>query len=188
MSRVFALIASCALVGLACDNLLTDLIEGPGTFTATVTGDVTSEFSGRAVFGDVELSGGGTAFAVALISSDTVDGEPSDLIVFLDEGERDIGEGTNALLEYRAWSDTTEFGTLRPPFAIYVNPNEPDVGLTAYSEGGEIELSEASTDRFAGSFDFPAQMLLITSTSTDTIAVQATGSFDAIPGDPQSAF
>ena len=182
-------ILSFALMALVACGGDPTTVEGPGTFSATITGGADDEFSGRAVFGTTEQATGDSALVLSLISTDSINERPDHAILLVDPGARDLATGTNPLLNYHEWTDTSSTQEVSVPYGIYADPQGWDgAGITAVSGGGEVSLTEMNGERITGTFDFPVLGILVRNTGVDTFSARLTGSFEAIPGTPETQF
>lgn len=185
--RLSVLVALLATAVVACNETGTDL-EGPGTFDAEVTGELETSINGSAIYGPSSGTASGAGFVLSLISRETSGGRPRQVILFVDEGGEQPEVGTTVLLDEHAWSETALEETFPPDlYAIFANFVGDLVPLYT-STGGELVVTESTGSRLRGSFDFPARFIHETDTSTDTLDVVVSGTFEALPGTPEIAF
>jgi hypothetical protein len=172
----------------ACNDSSTD-IEGPGTFDAEVTGEVTATVNGSAVFGQAAATESGNGFVLSLVSrKQTGSGRPEQVVVFIHEAAERPPVGTLDLLDMTAWRDTAAVNTYPAgPYGLFVDFTGALVPIYS-SAGGELSITESTETRLAGTFQFPGEVLVTTESGTDTLEVQVTGSFEAVAGTPAVSF
>jgi len=167
MNRVARILAvTLAAAALACGDSTTPVNQG--SFTASITGDLTASLTGRAVFG-VATQGTNQGFVIALErqGSSQLD---RDVIVTGRLNTQRPGEGTYPIVSCSGGCDADEFDA---GYVFYRTSG--DSGLFI-SESGTLTITASSTDTIAGTMSFSATSL----TGLDQITV--TASFTAVPG------
>jgi hypothetical protein len=145
----------------------------PGTFQASVTGDLTLSLSGGAVFGTL-TEGGSSGFAIALVRG--VLGQSNSDVAY-------IGRDNNtapAAGDYPIHSATCGSCTADDFTGAYLH----QVSLAEFgafvSDTGAFTITSASADTLRGTFAFSASLLIGSGVSADSVRLE--GSFTAVAG------
>jgi hypothetical protein len=168
MNRVVRILAlTLAAVILACGDSSNP--SNQGSFTASITGDLTSSLTGRAVFG-VGTQGSNQGFVIALErqGSSQID---RDVIVVGRLNTQRPGEGTYPIVSCAGGAcgnDDFDAG-----YVFYRTSGESGLFL---SESGTLTITESSAEQIVGTMTFDAPSAL----SMDQITI--TASFTAVPG------
>jgi hypothetical protein len=173
------LLPAIGLVALACGGDST----GPngnngqpqGTFQATVSGDLSLNLSGQAVFG-TQVQQGSSAFAIALLSGVLGD-DGSDVIFIGRDNPTAPGVGTYPIHSASCLTCTAD--DFAAAYARQVTAL--DLGLFT-SDTGAFTISAASADTLRGTFDFTTSAFVTFGSLTGTDSVRLQGSFTAVAG------
>jgi hypothetical protein len=177
------LLPAIGLVALACGGDST----GPngnngdpqGTFQAAVSGDLSLNLSGHAVFG-IQMQQGSSAFAIAMSSG--VFGEAGSDVIFIGRDNATTpGVGTHPIVSASCVTCTAD------DFAgAYVHLVTALDNGTFISDTGAFTISAASADTLRGTFDFTTSAFLVFgSVTADSVRLQ--GSFIAVAGQVPAA-
>ncbi len=179
MSRLLAL--SMALVlpfaVTACgDDSTGPDDQGTGTFSATVSGDVSDNFSGEAFFGEgTDPDTGETGWILWLTTSESE--TTGKAVYFVREGSRP-GTGTHSLANME--NDELQPGVIGAMMIDYESESFSGVFV---STGGSLVLNESGNDRMKGSFTIQATGFTVEAGAPVEASVTITGQFDGIGGD-----
>lgn len=140
--------------------------EGEGSFTVTISGDISRQFSGSAVFA-INKEQGEEGFALALAAGE--DNEETLMLVsfFLvtgtppGKGTYVIGESATETIFHSWYNATGEYNEM------------------FFAESGSITVNSSSNTRFAGSFQYTAKGWISGDYETEK-EVNITGNFDAV--------
>jgi hypothetical protein len=141
-----------------------------GTFTATISGDMSKSFSGNAWFwsGVVE---GETGFVLWLFS-DSDNQDMDEAIWFAREGTTRPGTGQYVISNYQTWGDDN----WNPQhFTAWFSQQ----GTQAWSVAGSLTITTSASNRFAGSFQFQATGYTSQNVENE-ISLTISGEFDAV--------
>jgi hypothetical protein len=147
---------------------------GQGSFSATVTGDLTNSFTGRAVFG-IATQGANQGFAIALERQGATQVD-RDVVILARFNTQRPGIGTYSIVSSAC--DTCTDDDFDAGYVLY-RPSG-DFAFFA-SESGTLTITESSADRIVGTLNFDATWIL----SSDNITardIAITASFTAVPG------
>ncbi len=179
MRRLLMLTLALALpVGItACNENGTgpdddDLAEA--TFEASVTGDMTAEFDGTAVFGEATDPETGEDFWVLILTSG--DSETTGRTIYFGREGARPGGGTISLANVE--DDDPESGEV---FALYFDYTQGAYGLFA-STGGTLTITHSSSDDMAGSFAIEAAGTVVQGNEAVDVEITITGTFNADNG------
>lgn len=144
-----------------------------GTFSVTVTGDVSFSFSGTAVFGSGTDPETGEQGFILWLTTDTQEMESGESLWLARIGGTRPGTGTFVISNVEEFDDenwnTDHF------YAAVMSAN-----TFLGSESGTMQVTSSSTNRFTGSFEFTASGHSFQDGSEITATVE--GNFDAIGG------
>jgi hypothetical protein len=172
------LLAAVGLVAPACGGDDTTGPNGngsgiPGTFQASVTGDLTLSFSGGAVFGTLS-DGGTTDFAIGMVHG-VLGQENSDAIYIGRDNNAAPGTGTYPIHPGNCGTCTADDFS----GAYVYQATAAQLGAFV-SDTGEFTITSASADTLRGTFDFSASLFLGVGITADSVRLE--GSFTAVAG------
>lgn len=146
--------------------------DDTGSFTASVSGDVTATLEGQAIFGEFTQEGE-TGWAVWLVS----DAAAADDYVawFIRAGTRPEG-GTYTLADVQ--NTSLQAGDI----GAFMTGTNDQVTVSMSSTGGTFTVSSSSSDRVQGTFTVQATGFIVTGSRSVEGTVTITGEFDATQG------
>jgi hypothetical protein len=145
----------------------------PGTFQASVTGDLTLSLSGGAVFGTL-TEGGSSAFAIALVRG--VLGQDNSDVAYIGRDNT----AAPAAGSYPIHSATCGSCTADDFTGAYLHQvSLAEIGAFV-SDTGAFTITSASADTLRGTFDFSASLAIGIGVTADSVRLQ--GSFTAVAG------
>jgi hypothetical protein len=156
--QLCTLILAGALLGCFQD---TTGMDGGGSFTATVTGDITANFQGVALFATEP----GFAFALVLTSPDN-----THAVAFARNQSSRPAVGQHGIV---ATEEAAEAAFL----ANYARQNEPQAHFV--STGGTMQITSSGTRRLVGTFTFDAVGVRPSDPETE-LRITVSGTFDAL--------
>lgn len=172
---------SCAMLAVpvavftSCDPTTTGPLDGPGVYTATVSGDIAENLTGEASFGLLSDRNFEIRWGV-ILATGILGEETSDLIVLARRGtRRSPAPGTYTIIDERSTStDSTVF------VATYTHNRPPSRSTIFSSIQGTFTLAERSDSVAVGSFQIDAT---ISSASGSPLGQQVSiqGTFSANP-------
>ncbi|MBE0594770.1 MAG: hypothetical protein IH616_20485 [Gemmatimonadales bacterium] len=148
--------------------------SGQGSFSATVTGDLTLSFTGRAVFA-IATQGANQGFAIALERQGATQVD-RDVVVLARFNTQRPGVGNYSIVSNSCNTCTDD--DFDAGYVLY-RPSG-DFGFFA-SESGTLTITESTAERVVGTLTFDASWVL----SSDNITardITITASFTAVPG------
>lgn len=175
-------LAAVAVMATACGGD-DDNGNGPGRgnngeFTASVAGDVETEFDGWAYFGEGEDEEGNVGFGLAL--SEVEAGEMNGgVITFVRIGATSLPEGEYAL------SDATGELADGDVVALAIDTEGNQLAAMFLSTGGTLNVTSSSGSRIRGTFEFTASGIVMEDPETQ-LDVTVEGTFDAV-GQPDGS-
>ena len=140
-----------------------------GSFNARVTGDQTLSLNGLAGFA-TDTQDGEPYFAIGLANGTSEETADGSAVVLVAPGTPDEGE-----YQFSADEDA-EAG------AIFSVATDDEEGLLYLSDDGSFTITNASSERVRGTFEFHAVNFM-----DETDAVSVTGSFDAREGEVETS-
>ena len=171
--RATALVSAVALVACSSDDPMDPVIGIPaGTFTATVTGDVTASFSGAAVQG--EAAGPLDWQGWLLVLGDSTSGNNAVFVSYL--GARPPN-GTYQLIDIAGTAVWDEDGEWIGALVLGGGTNFSYIGATG---SGTVTITSSSADLVEGTYDF--QVTDGGFLGNPPMLATVTGSFSAVGG------
>jgi hypothetical protein len=156
--QLCTLILAGALLGCFQD---TSGLDGGGTFTATVTGDVSASFQGVALFATEP----GFAFSLVLTNGDN-----THAVAFARNQSSRPAVGQHGIV-------ATEEAAQAAFLAGYARQAEPQAQFV--STGGTMQITSSGSRRLVGTFTFDAVGALVSDPGTE-LRVTVSGTFDAL--------
>jgi hypothetical protein len=173
MTRVARILAvTLAAAALACGDSTAPVNQG--SFTASITGDLTASLTGRAVFG-VATQGTNQGFVIALErqGSSQVD---RDVIVMGRLNTQRPGEGTYPIVS--CVGGTCGADDFDAGYVFYRTSG--DFAFFS-SDAGTLTITESSAEKIVGTITFDGVWVL-SSESVTARDITITASFTAVPG------
>jgi hypothetical protein len=161
------------LLGTACNDGVGPI---PGTFTATVTGDLSLSLSGVAVFGTTS-SGGIDGLLIQMIRGDP-QASDFDVVGIARFGTERPAVGTHRIVS--AFCNDCTTADFDAVFAMH--RTDGSFAQFRSESGGTMTIEESSADRLVGSFTFYG-IAFSTSDGIEADSVTVSGSFTAVAGD-----
>ncbi|PEN13748.1 hypothetical protein CRI94_06650 [Longibacter salinarum] len=159
----------------ACDSNDGDngSAQADASFTMTISGNgVDKTYEGLAYWAEVTDDQGQTSFAVALTNSQSTQTAATGFI--FRRGQRP-GSGTYDVVEINS-----ETGTAFTNFGIYLVDATQTSSFTAYySDGGEIQITESTSNTVAGEFSIPGTVIESSSSGQTETSVTIECDFNA---------
>jgi hypothetical protein len=166
---LFVIVTAVLMIGCGKDDSPSGPEDG-GSFTVTISGDISRQFSGFAWFwsGTAE---GQQGFVLWFLTDDE-NTETGDMLWFAREGTTRPGTGTLVIGDF---DDVDENGwNPEHVFSWYSGDN-----VTMWSVSGSMSVTASSANRFAGSFQYTA-VGYTHDDSENEKTVTISGNFDAI--------
>jgi hypothetical protein len=177
MKKAFAVTLALALpftIAACNDDGGPTGVDGATTFTATVSGDVSTSFEGQAHFGQAtDPQTGETGWVVWM--STTEDPNTGQNIYLVRQGTRP-GTGTHAFVDLDHIEQTDGIG------ALYLDFSGGQLATVMASTGGTLTLTESSDNRVRGSFSIQAEGIALDQGEPFEGSVTIAGEFSATTG------
>jgi hypothetical protein len=146
------------------------------TFTASVSGDLSSEFQGQAFFGEATDPETGDDYWVLIL---TTGSQNSGQTVYFGRRGARPGNGTSNLTDIEDSDLDVEAGQI---FALYLDfTSQQSYGVFA-SSGGTLTVSESSGSKMTGTFSIQATGTSVQGQTPVEVNVTITGEFNAQNG------
>lgn len=180
-TRVFSLCIVVLLMLSGCDSNSIDDDDQNGPqlgqqFSLDISGDVEQTMDGSAFFGEADdPDSGAEVFAVYLTESDGATGGASMWAVVGRAGDRP-GTGTYSFVDA---SEEDEYPADEFVLSASIGSDATDVS-TFVSQGGELTITESSSNRVEGTIDVDATGFHVVDDEVQELDVTIVGSFEAV--------
>ncbi len=172
---VFGIIAAFFFVGCSDDDDGPTGPDGQGTFSVTISGDMSKSFSGTAIFGSgTDPETGESGFAL-ILQTDMDNEQAGDIIWIVRIGATRPGTGQMPIANF----DDIDDDDFNPQvlYGMYAGEN-----AWAWSTSGTMSITTSSSNQFAGSFEFSADGFTMNDPDSEK-TVTIGGEFNAVGGD-----
>jgi hypothetical protein len=169
MRRAIAPIAAAAMLLAACSGSDSTGPAQGGSYSASVSGDLTATLSGPAHFGS-DNSNGETIFAVVLGSNTS-----AHLVVLASSGATRPPAGTYDVVGLFDGEGADGWSALH-----MVGQGNQLVG-SFLGVSGTVTITESNTQRVRGTFEYAAEGFIGGPNQNDEASISVTGEFDAKP-------
>lgn len=169
----FFLFATASLLFLGCSD---DDPTGPqdeGSFTVSISGDISSSISGLAIFGSATDPESGDDAFVLWFATDTDDIESGENLWFARYGTSRPGTGSYIIADVEDFDG--EDWNPEDFYSLYWGND-----AVVWSQAGTLQISNSTDNRIIGSFEFSG--IGISMQDGETIDVTVEGEFDAVGG------